>query len=165
MAFWKLYYHLVWGTKNKQPLITPKTEPRLYSFLVTRAAEMGLFVYQVNGWLDHVHLILAIPPKHAVSAVVKILKGSSSHYMNAHGLSDEYFAWQRGYGALSLGEKQRPFAEAYVINQKQHHEQQTTNSWLERLADYDEGPVELTKTSGLLREPSVIYEVGDDFPF
>ncbi len=165
MAFWKLYYHLVWGTKNKQPFIVPEIEHRLYSFLVARAAEMDVFVYQVNGWLDHIHLVLAIPPKHAVSYVVKILKGSSSHYINDHGLLDKHFVWQRGYGALSLGEKQRPFAEAYVINQKQHHERQTTNSWLERMADYDEGPAELNKKSGLVRESGPIYEVGDDFPF
>ncbi|NET60965.1 MAG: IS200/IS605 family transposase, partial [Symploca sp. SIO2E6] len=30
MALWRLYYHLVWGTKERQPLITPELEPKLY---------------------------------------------------------------------------------------------------------------------------------------
>ena len=60
MAFWKLYYHLVWGTKNKQPFIIPVIEQHLYPLLVHRASEMGVFVYAVNGWLDHVHLVTAV---------------------------------------------------------------------------------------------------------
>ena len=27
MAFWRLYYHVVWATKNREPLITPEIEP------------------------------------------------------------------------------------------------------------------------------------------
>jgi len=102
---------------------------------------MALYVYAINGWTDHVHLLIAIPPKHAVADVVKRLKGSSSHYLNhAGGLSYE-FAWQRGYGALTLGERQRPKAEAYVRDQKDHHEQHTANAWLERCLELNEGPV------------------------
>jgi REP-associated tyrosine transposase len=75
---------------------------------------------------------------------------------------DDYFRWQRGYGVLSLGEKQRPFAEKYALNQKQHHQQNTTNSWLERMTDVDKG---IQDVGNVLREPSVIYKFDDDFPF
>lgn len=163
MAFWKLYYHLVWGTKNGQPFITPVVEQHLYPYLVQRASEMEAFVYAINGWQDHVHLVAAIPPKLAVSLFVKDLKGAGSHFINDHHWVKEQFRWQRGYGVLSLGEKQRPLAEAYVLNQKQHHEQQTTNAWLERTADVDEGVG--VQGKGVLRELGMIYEVGDDFPF
>jgi putative transposase len=61
MAYWKLYYHLVWSTKNRQPFITPQIEPHLYRFLVSRAAEMGIFVYPVNGMAEHVHVVAAVP--------------------------------------------------------------------------------------------------------
>lgn len=162
MPFWRLYYHLVWGTKNREPLILPKIERHLYSYLVHKASELGVFVYQVNGWLDHVHLIVAIPPKIAIAKVVKNLKGASSHFINDRQLLDDYFRWQRGYGVLSLGEKQRPFAEEYVLNQKQHHQQNTTNSWLEQMTDVEEGA---QGANNILREPSVIYELGDKFPF
>lgn len=164
MAFWKLYYHLIWGTKNGQPFIIPKIEQHLYPFLVQRASEMGVFVYAINGWLNHVHLIITIPPKLAIADVVKDLKGASSHFINDRGWLDEQFNWQRGYGVLSLGEKQRPLAEAYVINQKLHHEQQSINSWLERTADVDEGTA-MPKIENSLREPGVMYEVEDELPF
>ena len=165
MVFWRLYYHLIWGTKNREPLIVPKIESHLYSYLVHKASELDVFVYQINGWFDHVHLIAAIPPKISISDVMKNLKGASSHFINDRQFLEGHFQWQRGYGALSLGEKQRPFAEAYVINQKQHHQQQTTNSWLERMTDFDEAPATPQSNSTMLREPSVTYEVDDDFPF
>ena len=40
MAFWRLYYHLVWATKNREPLIKPEIEKRLYAYLVHKAAEL-----------------------------------------------------------------------------------------------------------------------------
>ena len=142
MSFWRLYYHLVWATKNREPLIEPEIEDRLYAYLVRKAAELDVLVYAINGWYDHVHLLVAIPPKHAVAQVAKRLKGASSHYLNHEGSLDYHFAWQRGYGAFTLGERQRPEAEAYVRNQKEHHERQTTNAWLEHHAELDEGPVD-----------------------
>jgi len=100
MSFWRLYYHLVWATKDREPLIRVEMESRLYTYLVRKAAELDVFVYAVNGCPDHVHLIVAIPPKHAVANVVKGLKGASSHYLNqGAGLAYE-FAWQRGYGPV-----------------------------------------------------------------
>ena len=165
MAFWRLYYHLVWGTKNRQPLITPVVENHLYSYLVHKASELGVFVYQINGWLDHIHLVVAIPPKLSIADVVKNLKGASSHFINERQFLEGHFQWQRGYGVLSLGEKQRPFAEAYVINQKQHHQQQTTNTWLERMTDYDEGAAKPESSVPILQEPAPIYVIDDERPF
>lgn len=104
MAFWRLYYHLVWATKNREPFIQANIESRLYAYAVNKAAELACYVYCINGWYDHIHLIIAIPPKHAVAEVVKCLKGASSHDLNhGGGRLDYQFAWQRGYGALSLG--------------------------------------------------------------
>ena len=169
MAFWRLHYHLVWATKNREPLIQPEVEKRLYAYIVNKAAEQGCYVYRINGWYDHIHLIIAIPPKHAVAEVVKNLKGASSHDLN-HGAGLDYqFAWQRGYGALTLGERQRPQAEDYVANQKTHHEAQTAIAWLERDAEFDEGPGDRGIAPGsvpaIIREPGITYVLDDEAPF
>ena len=169
MAFWRLYYHLVWATKNREPLIQPEIEKRLYAYIVNKAAELESYVYSINGWYDHIHLVIAIPPKHAVAEVVKHLKGASSHDLNHGGELDYQFAWQRGYGALSLGERQRPQAEEYVANQKDHHQRQTAIAWLERDAELDEGPSDAGIVPGsvptILREPGIGYYLGGEAPF
>ena len=166
MAFWRLYYHLVWATKNREHLIRPEIENRLYAYIISRAAELGVYVYAINGWSDHIHLVASIPPKHAPSYVVKCLKGASSHDINQAGQLAQ-FAWQRGYGVLSLGERQRSLAEAYVTGQKAHHELRTTNGWLERYEECDEGPTDvdlaLGKAAPVLREREAPFGAWDEF--
>jgi REP element-mobilizing transposase RayT len=169
VSFWRLYYHLVWATKNREHLIQPEIDDRLYAYTVRKAAELDVYVYAINGWYDHVHVVAAIPPKHAVADVVKRLKGASSHYLNHEGGLDYQFAWQRGYGALTLGELQRPKAEAYVRAQKEHHDQQTANAWLERYTEFDEGPVDVGMTvdavPSSLREEGLVYDAWGEPPF
>ena len=121
MPFWRLYYHLIWPTKHREHLLSAAVEAQLFPYLVSKAAENGVYVYTINGWYDHIHLVVAIPPKHAVAEIVKRLKGASSYYVSNELRSMENFAWHRGYGALSVGERQRAIAEIYVLNQKQHH--------------------------------------------
>ena len=150
MSFWRNYYHIVWATKNREPLIQPSIEPILHTYLVNKGREIGVVTYAINGWVDHVHLVVAIPPKLSVATAVKRLKGASSHYVNQVLRSENLaFAWQRGYGCFTLGERQRAAAEAYVRNQKQHHAEQTINRWLELETHLDEGPSD----KGLPSEP------------
>ncbi len=141
MAFWRSYAHLVWATKNREPLIQANIKGDIYAYMVRKAAELGCYVHAINGIEDHIHLVTSIPPKHSVAWVVKTLKGSSSHFVN-HTLRPAglYFKWQRGYGYLTLGEKQCPRAVAYVKQQKERHRQQDVNIWLERYSELDEGP-------------------------
>jgi REP element-mobilizing transposase RayT len=169
MSFWRLYYHLIWSTKNREQFIQPEIEKRLYAYLVNKAAELGVYVYAINGWYDHIHLVASIPPKHAVADVVKTLKGASAHDLNHVDRLDKHFAWQRGYGALTVGETQKPKAIAYVEKQKVHHRQQTTHAWLERSAEFDEGPddtgLNVGPVPGVLREKKALYSVLGEPPF
>jgi putative transposase len=147
----------------REPLLLPEVEVRLFPYLVARAAQMGVYVYAINGWFDHVHLVVAIPPKHAVAEVVRQVKGASSHFLNHEVGLEQHFAWQRGYGALSIGERQRGIAEAYVARQKQHHAQQTLSARLERADDQDEGPLDMFNTGtdpSALHEANVQYDLG-----
>ena len=157
MAFWRTFFHITWATKERQAWLGPEIDSRLYAYLVSKAGELGCYVYAVNGWHDHVHMVLAIPPRLAVADVVKHLKGASSRFLNQVCGFDGGFAWQRGYGVLSLGEKQRPVAEAYVANQKTHHAERNTNAWLERDGggdEIDDGPEPETSSAAYSAEGS-----------
>ena len=69
---------------------------------------------------EHTHMVVASPPDVALSKLVQEVKGASSHDINQQNIGFK-FAWQRGYGALSLGQKQLDEAIAYVNRQKEHH--------------------------------------------
>ena len=142
MALWRLYYHVVWATKQRLPLITQKVEPLLYGYITGKAHSLGCIVHAIGGTEDHIHLVISIPPKLSVADLVGIVKGSSTHYLN-HDLAERLpqFSWQRGYGALSLGSKQLDDAVAYVRNQKTHHHQGGVIAGLERDMDDEDGPL------------------------
>ena len=121
MALWQLYYHLVWATKERLPLIQPSWEGDLHRYIIGKADGLGCIVHGVNGTEDHIHLVVSIPPTLAISEFVKKIKGSSSNYRNKTMAADDLFQWQAGYGVFSLGKRQLETAIAYVENQKQHH--------------------------------------------
>ena len=165
MPFWRTSYHLVWTTYQRQALIMPEIEARLYAYIIHKAAELGAWIYAINGTEDHLHIVASIPPKIAVADLVKHIKGASSHEMNATMNLPYHFAWQRGYGVLTLGEQQRPQAEAYVQAQKTHHHHGSTNVWLERCPDDEEDAANSnTESSTKTREAPEPYLI-DEWPF
>jgi putative transposase len=142
MALWRLYYHLIWGTKNRQPLIDDKREARLYPYIVSKADSLNCIVHAIDGTENHIHAIVSIPPKIAIAEFVKSIKGSSSHYLNQNFSNFPQFSWQEGYGIFSLGEKQLNIALEYVKNQKIHHQQNTAIAILEQI-DHNDNPPKL----------------------
>ena len=172
MGFWRHYYHLVWATKKREAFIRPELEKEIYPYIVSKAAELGCYVHAINGMPDHTHLVISIPPKHAVAWMVKTLKGASSHFINFTLRPPEFhFGWQRGYGSMTLGESKLEWAKAYVLNQKQHHQAQTTNDWFERFDDFDDEETDIAQPGAaprILREDKVTYVVDipeDELPF
>lgn len=141
MAFWRLYYHLVWAMKERQPLIVAEREPKFYSYMIGKADSLGCIIHGIGGTEDHIHLVTSIPPSLAIAEFVKHIKGSSAHQSNQDSPpTSAKFGWQRGYGVFSLGGKQLDEAIAYVSNQKQHHSQGTAIASLERDNQEDDAP-------------------------
>ena len=146
MALWRLYYHLVWATKERQSLINNQREARLYPYIVSKADSLNCIIHALNGTDNHIHVIASIPPRISIAEFVKRIKGSSSHYLNQNFSNLPKFSWQEGYGVFSLGAKQLNIAIAYVENQKIHHRQNTTISILER-TDHNNDPPQKHKLS------------------
>ncbi|MEA5582114.1 IS200/IS605 family transposase [Nodularia harveyana UHCC-0300] len=140
MALWRLYYHVVWATKKRQPFINSNIEDKFYGYLIGKAHHLGCIIHAIGGIEDHIHLVVSIPPKLSIAEFVKTLKGSSSHYYNHNLGKTQEFAWQEGYGVFSLGSKQLQKAVHYVNNQKIHHQNKTTISLLEQETDLDKPP-------------------------
>jgi REP element-mobilizing transposase RayT len=133
MTYWKLYYHFIWGTKNRLPLIDSSLESELYRVIAAKAKDMGGFIHAIGGIEDHVHLAVSIPPKTAPAKFIGDVKGNSSHYVNHVIKPDFEFYWQDEYGVLSFGEKNLSSVVRYIHNQKQHHANQTLISAMERM--------------------------------
>ncbi len=121
MPYWQLYYHLVWATKRREPLIQVDLEPELYSYLRGKALSLGAIVHAIGGVADHVYVVAPIPPRIAVAAFVGQLKEASSHWVNHISGYPLRLDWQEGYGAFSLTRRALPFLGRYVLEQCRTH--------------------------------------------
>jgi putative transposase len=130
MTLWRTYYHIVWATHDRLPLITPDREPRLYQNILHTIHTLEAQCHAIGGMPDHIHLIVSIPPKIAIAEFVKRIKGSSARYIN-QSEPIQTFVWQREYSVFSLGSQQTDRAIAYVKQQKQHHQTATLINSLE----------------------------------
>ncbi|NJN58678.1 MAG: IS200/IS605 family transposase [Leptolyngbyaceae cyanobacterium SL_5_9] len=136
MAFWRTYYHLVWATESRHPLITTDREAVLYGYITGKADSLGCIIHAIGGVDDHIHLVVSIPPKLSVADFVKKIKGSSAYHLNHSSFANALtFGWQGGYGVFTLGSKQLDQAIAYVLNQKLHHKDGTVISVLETVEE------------------------------
>ncbi len=135
MPFWKLFYHLVWATKERAALIQPRFETDLYRVIAGKAADLGAVVQAIGGIEDHVHLVASVPPAMALSTFIGQVKGNSSHFMNHECGLNHVFAWQAEYGVLSFDAKRLDGIARYVRAQREHHSASTTIAVLERTSD------------------------------
>jgi len=87
------------------------------------AAQKESTVQEGHLMLDHVHMMLSIPPKYAVSQVVGVIKGKSAiHLARVYGEHKRNFVgqhfWARGYFVSTVG-RDKALIREYIRNQEQ----------------------------------------------
>lgn len=135
MPYWQLFYHAIWSTRYREPLISPEVEPEVHGLLRGKAVGLGAQVFALNGMEDHVHLVVSIPPKLAVAEFIRQVKASTSTRLNKSGSLGRPFFWQDEYAVLSFDQKRLPRYVAYVRNQKIHHTRGELIPILERMGE------------------------------
>lgn len=138
MTYWRLHYHLIWATQEREPSITSERGKMFYGVLYNKCKELDLKIHAAGNIEDHVHVVVSIPPKLAVADCVRHLKGASAFAINHMDGSDGKFKWQGGYGALTIGEKSLETVMEYAAKQKEHHRENRLVDVYERIDEEDE---------------------------
>jgi putative transposase len=115
------WVHLIWGTLNREKLLNKEVAARVSSYLSEYAETKSVYmkINYVNA--DHVDALVDLPTGLSIEEVIQLLKGSSSHWINANNLLAGKFAWGRGCGAFSVSESNVDQVAAYIAGQEQHH--------------------------------------------
>lgn len=113
--------HCVFAVKGRENFITKDFRDDLHRYLCGILKNDGSYPLAVNGWMDHVHAFYELPPRLAVSDQMRMLKASSSKWINDQGFVKGQFNWQDGYGAFSYSRSQRNSVIEYIMNQELHH--------------------------------------------
>jgi putative transposase len=74
MTYWRLHYHLIWATIEREPSLTPEREKMFYAVLYRKGEELEFRIHAAGNMEEHVHVVLSIPPKIAVAEGVRHLK-------------------------------------------------------------------------------------------
>jgi REP element-mobilizing transposase RayT len=120
-TYTKLYYHVVFSTKHRKPFIRADLEAELQKYISGIVRNVGGSCVEINGMPDHVHLLLLLPPKLALSDALRDIKANSSKWIHEKFPELADFAWQDGFSAFSVSTSQVPDVLNYIHNQKDHH--------------------------------------------
>ena len=121
----KIYVHLIFSTKNREPLLDDPIRPRVHGYLATVIRDMDSPWVVVGGVADHVHILFDLGKLVAPVKYVEQVKRESSKFVKSLGARYQKFYWQRGYGLFSVSPKDRDEAERYVRGQDEHHRHRT----------------------------------------
>jgi putative transposase len=134
--------HIVWHTKASAPLLEPKVKAIVHQYVRGRCIDTaGVFIHEIGGVEDHLHLCVSIAPTILISEFVGQLKGSSSHEAN-NKLGHKAIEWQAGYGVVSFGTGDLDWVRAYVREQPERHAARKIEERLERITARDEAEPE-----------------------
>jgi len=120
-AYTQNFYHAVFSTKQRAPLITPEWEQRLYPFIGGILRDLRCMLIAINGMPDHIHLLIRYRADLSHSEMLQQIKGRSSKWINETLMQQGHFAWQEGYGGFTVSKSAMPDVESYIIRQKEHH--------------------------------------------
>lgn len=120
-SFASLHYHLIFGTKGREPILADAIRPRLYEYVggMLRAGRSKLLA--AGGMPDHTHWLVSLHRQTSVAEALRQIKASSSKWIHDQYPEMSHFAWQVGYGAFAVSYSNLEAVESYIRGQAEHH--------------------------------------------
>ena len=118
---WECKYHIVFAPKYRKQIIYGKIKRDVGKILRELCERKGVEIVEAECCIDHIHMLVRIPPKYSVSEVMGFLKGKSSlmifdrHANLKYKYGNRNF-WCRGYYVDTVGKNAKKIQE-YIRNQ------------------------------------------------
>jgi len=123
---WECKYHVVFIPKRRRKTLYEQLRRDLGEVFRRLAEQKESRIEEGHLMIDHVHMMIAIPPKYAVSQVIGFIKGKSAIYLaRVYGERKRNFVgqhfWARGYYVSTVGRDEQTIRE-YIRNQEKEDE-------------------------------------------
>jgi putative transposase len=127
----RLYYHVVWGTNDREPQITKETAEFLCRFLRSVAIQERGRILEVGIVNDHIHILMTLHPMTNWPRLIQRLKGASSMVANREGYVDpeKPLKWSKGYSLQTVSPCNLQKARGYLKKQPEHHPARVIPGW------------------------------------
>jgi putative transposase len=130
--------HCVFAVKGRENIITNTFRNDLHKFMYGILKNDNVFPLAIGGWKDHVHVFFELKPDLKISDLMRMLKSTSSKWINDNRFVKGKFQWQEGYGAFSYSRSQRDKVIKYIMKQEEHHKGRTfRDEYLDLLRNFE----------------------------
>ena len=129
---WDCKYHVVFVPKRRRKVLFGKIRRALGPIFHALARQKECTIIEGHVMPDHVHMLISIPPKHAISSVIGFLKGKSAIAIvrqfcgKDRNFAGEHF-WARGYAVSTVGFEEEKIKQ--YIKDQEGHDQQSEGSF------------------------------------
>ncbi|WP_201984712.1 IS200/IS605 family transposase [Hymenobacter rubidus] len=124
-TYTQIHLHIVFAVRGRASLIPVAHAETLYRYMTGIITQQGQKLLVINGMPDHLHILIGLRPDKALSDLIRVVKASSSKFINEQKWLPGKFAWQEGFGAFSYGASQLPAVINYIEQQQAHHAKRT----------------------------------------
>jgi putative transposase len=132
---WECKYHVIFIPKRRRKTLYEELRKHLGE-VFRRLAEQKESQILEGGHLmvDHVHMLISIPPKYAVSQVIGYIKGKSAiHLARVYGERKRSFVgqhfWARGYFVSTVGRDEELIRQYIQHQDEEDHRLEQMNLW------------------------------------
>ena len=118
---WRCKYHVVFAPKYRRQIIYGKIKQDIGLILRNLCERKRVEIIEANACIDHIHMLISVPPKISISSFMGYLKGKSSlaiferHANLKYKYGNRVF-WAKGYFVSTVGKNKKMIAE-YIRNQ------------------------------------------------
>ena len=118
---WECKYHIVFAPKYRRKIIYGKLKADIGVILRQLCRHKGVEIIEANACVDHIHMLVSIPPKMSVSSFMGYLKGKSTlmiferHANLKYKYGNRRF-WCKGYYVSTVGRNKKAIEE-YIRQQ------------------------------------------------
>lgn len=120
---YSIQYHIVWCVKYRHRILNDKIEKILIELLNNIAVDNGFTIKEINGDLDHIHLLIECTPQHYIPNIIKALKGVSARLLLKQypDLKKKLWGghlWNPSYFIATVSENTEEQIKDYIKSQK-----------------------------------------------
>ncbi|MEO5581090.1 MAG: transposase [Saprospiraceae bacterium] len=91
----------------------------------------NIWLDSIGGHSEHLHCMISLNREISIKDTMQLIKGESSHWINASKLIKEKFNWQDDYWMVGVSESHLESVRAYIENQDAHHLKNTFKQEIE----------------------------------
>ncbi len=125
MAYIKIWVHAVWGTKYRESVLTKEGRYKLFEHIRENARTKDIYIDFINGYTDHVHVLISLNADHNIAKTMQLIKGEASFWANKNNVFKQKLVWAEEYYAASVSESMVDKVRNYIKNQEEHHHKKT----------------------------------------